>query len=106
MYRGTTPTLIFTLPFEASAISVCSIAFAQYSSRYAKEAEVVLEKSLTDCEAEGSTLKLTLSEEETLGLDDNQDVEIQLRVKCGETAMASEIFRTSVGRILKDGCLT
>lgn len=106
MYRGTTPTLIFTLPFPCDKMSVCSIAFAQHIVPYSKDPEVVLEKQLCDCKADGNILTLTLTETDTLKLDCHQDVEIQLRVKCGEASMASDIFKTPVGRILKDGCLT
>ena len=105
MYRGTTPTLIFTLPFACEKIDTCSIAFAQREPRYGVQTQVVLEKALTYCVATENDLSLTLSEEDTLKLDSSQDVEIQLRVRCGSVSMASEIFRTPVGRILKDGRL-
>lgn len=105
MYRGTTPTLTFTLPFSCDQLSVVSIAFAQKKMPYAKEAEVVLEKALCDCQMNGNTLALTLSEEDTLALDCHYLVEIQLRAKVGDVTMASEIITESVGRILKDGCL-
>ena len=105
MYRGTTPTLTFTLPFSCDQLSVVSIAFAQKKMPYAKEAEVVLEKALCDCQVSGNTLTLTLTEEDTLALDCRFLVEIQLRVKVGDVTMASEIITESVGRILKDGCL-
>ena len=105
MYRGTTPTLTFTLPFSCDQLSVVSIAFAQKKMPYAKEAEVVLEKALCDCQMNGNTLALTLSEEDTLALDCHYLVEIQLRAKVGDVTMASEIIPESVGRILKDGCL-
>lgn len=98
MYRGTTPTLKFTLPFSCDDITLCSVAFAQGGN-------VVLEKRLDDCSLEGNVISVTLTEEDTLLLDCKSNVEIQLRIACGETKLASNIIKTGVGRILKDGCL-
>lgn len=99
MYRGTTPTLNFTLPFDCANITALSVAFAQ-------DEVVVLEKTYDDCAMDGNKLSVTLTEDDTLLLDcDKREVEIQLRVGCGESRMASKIIKTSVDRILKDGCL-
>ena len=99
MYRGTTPTVTFTLPFDSSCITALNLCFAQLG-------KVVLEKDLTDCVGEGNTLRVVLAETETLLFNANNGmVEMQLRIGCGETRMASNIMRVSVERILKDGCL-
>ena len=99
MYRGTTPTLIFTLPFDCSNITKLNIAFAQ-------DEKVILEKELDSCDLNGKTLSVTLTEEDTLLFDcKKRCVEIQLRIGCGESRLASKIIKTSVDRILKDGCL-
>lgn len=99
MIRGTTPTLEFELPFSSDEISICSIALSQRD-------EVVVEKKLEDCQTDGNMLRCTLTEKETLLLDcDYGVVEIQVRLKCGNRALASDIIQMSVGRILKDGCL-
>lgn len=98
MYRGTTPTLTFTLPFDSAELTVCSIAFAQGDT-------VVLEKTLSDCQRAGRTLSVTLTERDTLRFDCNKNVKIQLRCGCGEARLASQIISANVERILKDGCL-
>lgn len=98
MIRGTTPTLNFTLPFECSTITVCSIAFAQ-------DETVVLEKTLTDCRMNGRVLSVELTEDETLLFDCKKTLEIQVRCGCGAAKLASQIIFVDVGRILKDGCL-
>lgn len=99
MRRGTTPTLTFELPFHCGLITALNIAFAQ-------EEEVVLEKGLDDCVVNENTLEVTLTEDDTLALDcKKRYVEIQLRVGCGKTKKASNIIKTPVDRILKDGCL-
>lgn len=99
MRRGTTPTLVFTLPFDSGMITSLNIAFAQQGT-------VVLEKTLSDCAADGDCVTVQLSEEDTLLFDSvKKYVEIQLRVGIGESRLASNIVRTSADRILKDGVL-
>lgn len=99
MYRGTTPTITFHLPIDGSSITVLNLSFAQ-------KGDIILEKTLADCTVEGNTLRVTLTEQETLLFDaDRGMVEMQLRIGCGEARMASNIMRVSVEKILKDGCL-
>ena len=99
MIRGTTPTLTFTLPIQADTITLLNIAFSQ-------RRRIVFEKRLAEVETYENTIKVTLSEAETLKLmSDGSDVEIQLRVGVGDGRLASEIFRVSVDRVLKDGLL-
>lgn len=105
MRRGTTPTLRFKLPISCDRIDVADIAFAQKETIRSKESTLVFSKVKDDCEMDGNILSLTLKEEDTLKLSDDVPVEIQLRLKCGETSMATKIFEIPVKRILKDGCL-
>lgn len=104
MIRGTTPTLTFELPFDTSLINSLSIAFSQTTTAY-KPSQLALEKTHEDVQMNGSTVTLKLTQEDTLELDAAHDVEIQLRVLCGETAMASQIISVPVRRILRDGVL-
>lgn len=105
MYRGTTPTITFALPFEASKIDVLSIAFAQKQTPYSKESTLVFEKKLADCTVEGKSILCELTEADTLQLRSDYDVDIQMRVKCAGKWLASKIYTKPVERILKDGCL-
>ena len=99
MYRGTTPTITFTLPFDSRRISALNLCFAQQGT-------VVLEKNLEACRLEEDTLQVSLTEQETLLFDSKKGmVEMQLRIGCGDARMASNIMQISVERILKDGCL-
>lgn len=99
MYRGTTPTFTFTLPFSCKQITALSVCFAQ-------QKQIVLEKALCDCAIKENTLTVNLTEEETLLFDQDKGlVEMQLRVGCGDARMASNIMLVSVERILKDGRL-
>ncbi len=99
MYRGTTPTMTFTLPFDTGAITVLNLCFVQ-------QGKIVLEKGLTDCALEKNNLQVNLTEQETLLFEAGKGmVEMQLRIGCGDVRMASNIMQVSVDRILKDGCL-
>lgn len=100
MYRGTTPTFRFNLPFEANTITEAAISFRQPGG-------VSIDKTLADCTAEGSTLTVSLTEAETLSFRAMTlyPVAIQLRVGVGSARMASQIFEVPVERILKDGAL-
>ncbi len=99
MYRGTTPTFTYKLPFAGERITALNLCFAQ-------QGEVILEKPLSACTVEGNGVQVTLTEEETLLFDSQKGmVEMQLRIGCGESRMASNIMKVSVEQILKDGCL-
>lgn len=98
MYRGTTPTLVFTLPFDAASISVLNIAFAQ-------KLKVVLEKAMGDCQIAGNQVTLKLTEDDTLKFSHEDLLEIQMRCVCDGNKLASNIIHTDVKRILKDGAL-
>ena len=98
MYRGSTPTVTFTLPFDGGDITALHLCFAQ-------RGEIVLEKDLYACAIKGNTLQIPLTEAETLLFDAGATVEMQLRVGCGETRLVSDIMLVSVKPILKEGCL-
>lgn len=96
MYRGTTPTLLFTMPFNSTGITVLYVTFQQ-------EGKNVLEKALDDVEWEGNEIKIKLTQEDTLKLGEG-DVMIQIRLKFeDDTAMASDIIYTFAQEILKGG---
>lgn len=59
MIRGTTPTLEFTLPFDASLIAEMYVTIAQGE-------KTVLEKTLSDCNCSGTSVSLTLTQEDKL----------------------------------------
>ena len=99
MYRGTTPTITLTLPMDTGSITALNLCFAQ-------QGEVILEKFLEDCSLQKNTIRVSLTEADTLLLDANKGmVEMQLRIGCDDARLASNVMRISVERILKDGCL-
>jgi hypothetical protein len=99
MIRGTTPTLRFSIPFDADLLEEAYATLSQND-------KVVVERSLKDFKVDGRTLSVTLTQEETLKLQCEVKTEIQMRVKTktGE-ALASDVYVTDTGRILKDGVI-
>lgn len=99
MYRGTTPTLKFTLPFEASTIAAAYISVVQ-------NRRVIIEKSIEECTLSGNTILIKLTQEETLLLAVSNETEIQLRVRLVDgSALASQVFTVPTERILKNGVI-
>lgn len=99
MIRGTTPKLEFALPFDVDQIAESYITFVQNNS-------IVLDKALSDCQAEGNTLTVKLTQEETLKLSSGKAIEIQIRVRTKfDEALASNIIRVNTERILRDGVI-
>lgn len=98
MYRGTTPTFTFTLEFAASTIDKLNIAMAQ-------NGEVKISKSKVDCTLSGYTVSITLTEAETLKLEEGT-LSIQMRIGIGSERLASGIMTVPVEGLLKDGALT
>ena len=96
--RGTTPKIIFTLPFPASTLSSVYITFSQGRAE-------TLVKHGDQIVAEGNTLTVRLTQDETLRFVDRQ-VEIQIRaIDMDGNAIASGIVTADVARILKNGVI-
>jgi hypothetical protein len=72
--RGTTPPIIYTLPFPVDGIDVGFLVVKQGQI-------VVIERSLSECICEGNTVTAKLTQEETLALESNCNAEIRLVVK-------------------------
>lgn len=97
MVRGTTPTLTFNLPM---AVSTLSEYWVTVSQRYDN---IRIDRDKTTLTASGSSIVANLTQEETMRLVPDKPVFIQLRVlTSGGDAMASEIFKTTVGEVLRE----
>lgn len=96
--RYTTPTHIFTVPFDTNTISMMAIIYKQGGN-------VVLVKDLADCELGDKTVSCTLTETETGLFSGAPQVQIQLRVGIGNSRLNSNILNVSVADVLKDGLL-
>lgn len=105
MIRGTTPTLEFNLPFLASLIKSAQIMIS-YVDNYK---EVIIEKGLDECVLGETTISTELTQEETLAFPAPITAEVQLRVVVNQdgkdTALATDIYKVKVKKLLKDGVL-
>ena len=72
MYRGTTPTFKFTLPFEVGTLKAAYISIEQ-------NRRVMLEKSIEECTLSDKTISVKLTQEETLKLLVQDQTKIILR---------------------------
>lgn len=100
MFRGTTPTHIFTTDIDLSGAPVIYVTYSQNGT-------AVLEKTQDDlAEVTDSQITLQLSQEDTLKFAQNEPVEIQIRARTAlGKAVASNIMKTTAARILKDGVI-
>lgn len=98
MYKGTTPTFKFSLPFAASEIDILNVAMAQND-------EVKISKGKDDCTLSGNSVSVTLTEAETLGLEVGT-LSMQLRIGVGTTRLASNIVTVPVENVLQGGALS
>lgn len=86
MQRATTPTHIFTLPFDVSLLKEARVIYQQNGN-------TVLKKEETDCEMSGNEIRVTLTQEETLKFEASKIALIQLRVLLVDgTVSASQIM--------------
>ena len=101
MYRGTTPKLIFNVDFDISYIEIIWITFKQGK-------DIKFEKQLSDCSFnyEKNQIIVNLTQEETLSLSANKDLNIQIRVGFTNSKRAvSRLITTYVEDILHDGVI-
>ena len=99
MIRGTTPALQFAFPFELNNVAELWVTLKQDNN-------IVIDKTVANCELDGAVLTLSLTRQATLKLNAFMPVAIQIRMRTNDgNAVASNIITTSVGQILKDGVI-
>lgn len=76
MYRGTTPSLTFKLDIDVNRITNLSIVFSQGG-------KILYTKMMEDCQiiSENNSILVTLTQEETLELEPNRDMHVQLKLQ-------------------------
>lgn len=98
MYRGTTPTNVFTSDLDLTEAEVIYITYKQGG-------ETKIEKTADDITVTSEELRVTLTQDETLSLKEGA-VDIQIRARFSDgTAVASNTVKTTAERILKDGVI-
>jgi hypothetical protein len=98
MKRGTTPTLTLTVDADI-------VGWTIYASFRTNGKVYTFENDRLQMTAEDdvTTILLTLTQEETLAM--HGSAEVQIRAIKDGTAIATDIQRVDVGRILKDGVI-
>lgn len=109
LYRGTTPTHVFSFPFKQNEVAVLYISYFQKGS-------MKVEKELSDVTFDPAleTIKVTLTQQDTLSfekynwLDRARDslilIQIRVRLQNGE-CWVSEVMEERLGDVLKDGII-
>ena len=99
MYRGSTPTLVFNLPIEADQLETAYVTVVQLG-------RPIIDKPLAECEADGTALRVRLTQEETLKMIDKTQAKVQFRGKTitGDVII-SAIFEVMPEQILHDGVI-
>ena len=103
MFRATTPTHTFTIPFSTDKIKEIRITYRQ-------NGKTVLQKTEADCTLTDTAIKITLTQQETLLFNvgsANDRVYIQLRVltTTGQV-LASDIVNVRVKACLDEEVLS
>lgn len=95
MIRGSTPTHTFRCKLDPELIHKVRVLYSQNDT-------VVLKKEDEDCEKDGSTIVVKLTQEDTLTFKEGK-VEIQLRVltATGES-IPSKIYSVTVSKLLEN----
>lgn len=99
MYRGTTPTNIFTSELDLSTADVLYITYKQLG-------KVLVEKTKSDVTFGDGTITVTLTQDDTLKFSEDKYVYVQIRARFADgSAVASNIIETPAQAILKDGVI-
>ncbi len=99
MIQFTTPTHIFNVNLDFTNVDVIYVTYNQNGTN-------VVEKSKEDLTIDAQTITLKLTQEDTGKFVFGQPVEIQIRAKFyDQTAVASNIMKTTVERVLKGGVI-
>lgn len=79
MRRGTTPTVTYTLPFDAGTIASAEITFSNPGGAY-------ISKSFDEITKAGDKISVRLTQEETLRFRANSTVKIQCAIRLSSGA--------------------
>lgn len=91
--RGSTPTQTFEISFDTRLLTELNIYYSQND-------ELLLTKTMKDCELDGNKIIVNLSREETLSFDDNFPLQVQLDLNVGDKWIPTEIKYLRVNKFL------
>ena len=83
--RGTTPTHVFTLPFEREMLSNLRISYSQGNKQ-------ILVKNLNDLKISNNDIYVALTQEETFLFKEGENALVQLKIKTVE----GQVFNSDV----------
>jgi hypothetical protein len=95
MIKGTTPQHTFSLPFGTEMIKTVEITYAQ-------NGEVIMTKNNDDCNFDGNTVSVKLTQEDTFKFAEGACVGIQIRV----LTERDDVLASRVMRVHCDECLS
>lgn len=96
MIRGTTPTHVFTLPFDVELIADLRISYGQNNGE-------IICKTIDDCTLNGNTISVTLTQEDTYKFNCGQQAKAQVKIRThAGDVLASEFIFISVERCLNE----
>ena len=94
--QGTTPTVVFNLPFDTSTIKNVEIYFGQDDT-------TLVTKGYNDCVMSGNTMSVTLFQSDTLQFDPEEKLQIQARFRYFDDIVeATSIAKVKVGDLLSE----
>lgn len=96
MIRGTTPTHVFTLPFDTEILQNVRVIYSWGGAEK-------ITKEAFECQLDGNTITVKLTQEDTLKFPEGKLIDIQIRAlnKSGDV-IASDIMSVHVCRCLDD----
>lgn len=102
MVRGSTPTFTFVIPFNVSQIKNLYVTTEQKVGTDV----IQIEKSIDECELQGTKVSCRFTQEDTLKLKENKHANVQLRVLThSDEALVSDVFEVAVNELLKEGVI-
>lgn len=105
MYRGTTPSLDFIVPWD-SPIDQLTDLYVTFNQEGKTVMEFTKESDEVEFIISENTIRVNLTQADTLKLNADYKVQIQLRAKSFDgTALATPIVKKDVDRILKEGVI-
>ena len=89
IYRGTTPTIRFRLDIDVTKVIGLELLFSQGGT-------VLFTKTKPDCEvySESNSVFVSLTKDETLGLEPNKDLHIQLILDFNDGKVSASRYLT------------
>lgn len=100
MKRGTTPTINLKFEYNLDELDIRAFFIT-----FSQDGSVILEKDLSQIHIKENTITINLSQEDTLKFKEDKVLKIQARLKTDTGAYATDIVKTNVSEILKEGVI-